>query len=81
MAVRTPPATTPRPRLDQRQQQEGARVTAGTTSIRAVPDGVIIRQGSAEVKIWKHQLLTFTDFAVDWFEQLERRSEQEDEEQ
>lgn len=56
-------------------------MTAGTTSIRAVPDGVIIRQGSAEVKIWKHQLLTFTDFAVDWFEQLERRSEQEDEEQ
>lgn len=52
---------------------------AGTTSIRAVSDGVIVRNGNAEVKIWKHQILRFTEFAVDWFEQLERAAEQEDE--
>lgn len=50
---------------------------AGTTSIRAVPDGVIIRQGGAEVKIWKHQILRFTEFAVDWLEQLEKQREQQ----
>lgn len=50
---------------------------AGTTSIRAVSDGVIIRQGDAEVKIWKHQLLRFTEFAVDWYEVIEQRAEQE----
>ena len=49
----------------------------GTASIRAVPDGVIIRQGNTEVKIWKHQILRFTEFAVDWFEMLEQRAEQE----
>ena len=54
-------------------------MTAGTTSIRAVPDGVIIRQGSAEVKIWAHQILRFTDFAVDWEETLEQRAEEEGE--
>ena len=53
-------------------------MTAGTTSIRAVPDGVIIRQGSAEVKIWKHQILRFTEYAVDWFENLEQQAGQED---
>ena len=52
---------------------------AGTTSIRAVPDGVIIRQGSAEVKIWKHQILRFTEYAVDWFENLEQQAEREGE--
>ena len=50
----------------------------GTTSIRAVSDGVIIRQGSVEVKIWAHQLIQFCDFAVDWAETLEqRKAEQE----
>ena len=49
---------------------------AGTTSIRAVSDGVIIRQGNTEVKIWKHQILRFTEFAVDWYENLERQAEQ-----
>ena len=53
----------------------------GTASIRAVSDGVIIRQGSAEVKIWAHQILRFTDFAVDWVETLEQRAGQEDEQQ
>ena len=48
---------------------------AGTTSIRAVSDGVIIRQGSAEVKIWKHQILRFTEFAVDWYEVIEQQRE------
>lgn len=50
---------------------------AGTTSIRAVPDGVIVRQGSAEVKIWAHQLAAFTQYAVDWAEQLGQRKDQE----
>lgn len=54
-------------------------MTAGTTSIRAVPDGVIIRQGSAEVKIWKHQILRFTEFAVDWYEIIEQQAGQEGE--
>ena len=52
-------------------------MTAGTTSIRAVSDGVIIRQGSAEVKIWAHQILRFTDFAVDWAETLEQRKDEQ----
>ena len=47
----------------------------GTTSIRAVSDGVIIRQGGAEVKIWKHQILRFTEFAVDWHEVIEQQRE------
>ena len=48
---------------------------AGTTSIRAVPDGVIIRQGSAEVKIWKHQIAAFTQYATKWAEQLGQQHE------
>jgi hypothetical protein len=48
---------------------------AGTTSIRAVSDGVIVRQGSAEVKIWAHQILRFAEFAVDWYEVIEQRKE------
>ena len=52
---------------------------AGTTSIRAVSDGVIIRQGSAEVKIWAHQIIPFCDFAIDWVETLAQRAEEEDE--
>lgn len=50
---------------------------AGTTSIRAVPDGVIIRQGSAEVKIWAHQIPAFAQYATKWHEQLEQRKEQQ----
>lgn len=50
---------------------------AGTTFIRAVSDGVIIRQGSAEVKIWAHQLIPFADFSVDWGETLAQRAEEE----
>ena len=53
-------------------------MTAGTTSIRAVSDGVIIRQGSAEVKIWAHQVIPFCNFATDWIERLEQRAEQEE---
>ena len=50
----------------------------GTTSIRAVSDGVIVRQGGAEVKIWKHQIPAFTQYAADWAEQLgQKRDEQE----
>ena len=47
----------------------------GTTSIRAVPDGVIVRNGNAEVKIWKHQIIPFCDYAVDWAEQLGQQHE------
>ena len=43
----------------------------GTTSIRAVSDGVIIRQGSVEVKIWAHQLIQFCTFATDHWERLD----------
>ena len=50
----------------------------GTTSIRAVSDGVIIRQGSVEVKIWKHQILPFTEFAVDWHEAIEKQRGQQE---
>ena len=50
----------------------------GTTSIRAVSDGVIIRQGSAEVKIWAHQIPAFTQYAADWAEQLEQRKDEQD---
>lgn len=50
---------------------------AGTTSIRAVPDGVIVRNGNAEVKIWAHQIAAFTDYATKWAEQLGQRKEQD----
>ena len=50
---------------------------AGTTSIRAVSDGVIIRQGSAEVKIWAHQVIQFCNFATGWIEQLEQREDEQ----
>lgn len=49
----------------------------GTTSIRAVSDGVIIRQGSAEVKIWAHQIIPFCNFATDHWERLEQQKEQQ----
>ena len=50
---------------------------AGTTSIRAVPDGVIVRNGNAEVKIWAHQVIPFCNFATDWIEQLEQRKDEQ----
>lgn len=49
----------------------------GTTSIRAVSDGVIIRQGSAEVKIWAHQIPPFSDYSIDALEYIEARKAQE----
>lgn len=52
---------------------------AGTTSIRAVSDGVIVRQGSAEVKIWAHQLAAFSDYSIDALEYIEARKAQEQE--
>ena len=81
MAIPAQTTETQARHMDQHHgRQEGrTRVTAGTTSIRAVPDGVIIRQGSAEVKIWKHQILRFTEFAVDWYEIIEQRAGQENE--
>ena len=50
----------------------------GTTSIRAVSDGVIIRQGSAEVKIWKHQIPAFTQYATKWAERPEQRKDEQE---
>lgn len=50
---------------------------AGTTSIHAVPEGVIVRNGNAEVKIWAHQIPAFTQYAADWLEQLEKQRGQQ----
>lgn len=47
----------------------------GTASIRAVENGIEIRQGQNVVRLYRHQILPFTDYAVDWAEQLEKRRE------
>lgn len=50
----------------------------GTASIRATEDGIEIRQGQNTVRLYTHQILPFTDYAIDWAEQLEqKRDEQE----
>ena len=48
----------------------------GTASIRATENGIEIRQGQNTVHLYRHQILPFTDFAVDWAETLEQRKEQ-----
>lgn len=50
---------------------------AGTTSIRAVPEGVELRNSSNHIIIYRHQLRTFADYAVNWAEQLGQRKEQQ----
>lgn len=45
----------------------------GTASIRATATGIELRQGQARITIYRHQILSFTDYAVDWLEQLERQ--------
>lgn len=50
---------------------------AGTTSIRAVPEGVELRNSGNRIIIYRHQIIQFCDFATDWIEQLEQRKEQQ----
>lgn len=54
----------------------GGPVT-GTASIRATATGIEIRQGQNTVHLYRHQILPFTDYAVDWLEQLEKRKDQQ----
>ena len=49
----------------------------GTASIRAIEDGIELRQGQNTVRLYTHQILPFTDYAIDWAEALERRKEQQ----
>lgn len=48
---------------------------AGTTSIHAVPEGVELRNSGNRITIYRHQLIPFCKYAVDWAEQLEQRKE------
>ena len=47
----------------------------GTATIRATENGIELRQGRNTVRLYTHQILPFTDYAVDWHEQLEQRKE------
>lgn len=47
----------------------------GTASIRAVSDGLELRQGKHTIHLYAHQLMPFADYAVGWAEQLEQRKE------
>ncbi|MEE1617312.1 hypothetical protein [Brachybacterium sp. J153] len=49
----------------------------GTASIRATATGVELRQGNHRVVLHKHQIVPFTDYAIDQMERLERAAEQE----
>ena len=49
----------------------------GTASIRATTDGVELRQGQNTVRLYRHQILPFTDYAIDWHRQLEQQKEQQ----
>ena len=48
---------------------------AGTTSIRAVPEGVELRNSGNRIIIYRHQIIPFCDYAVDWAEQLGQQQE------
>ena len=50
---------------------------AGTTSIRAVPEGVELRNGGNHIIIYRHQIIPFCNFATDHWERLEQRKEQQ----
>ena len=43
----------------------------GTASIRATATGIELRQGRNTVRLYRHQLIPFCDFAIDWAEQLD----------
>ena len=49
----------------------------GTASIRAIEDGIELRQGQNTVRLYRHQIPPFADFAIDWHEQLEQRKERQ----
>ena len=53
----------------------GGPVT-GTASIRATENGIEIRQGRNTVHLYRHQILPFTDYAIDWHEQLEQQKDE-----
>ena len=55
----------------------GGPGVTGTASIRATATGIEIRQGQNTVRLYRHQIPPFADFAVDWHEQLEQRKEQQ----
>ena len=50
-----------------------------TTSIRATEYGVELREGDHRIRLYRHQLASFSDFAIDHMERLERAAEQENE--
>ena len=47
----------------------------GTATIRATENGIELRQGRNTVRLYAHQILPLTDYAVDWAETLEQRKE------
>ena len=49
----------------------------GTASIRATATGIEIRQGRNTVHLYRHQILPFTDYAVDWAETLEQKKKEQ----
>ena len=49
----------------------------GTASIRATENGIELRQGQNTVRLYTHQILPFTDYAIDWHEQLEQRKDEQ----
>lgn len=49
----------------------------GTASIRAVENGIEIRQGQNVVRLYRHQIVPFTDYAIDWHERLAHRKDQQ----
>ena len=49
----------------------------GTASIRAIEDGIEIRQGRNTVHLYRHQILPFTDYAIDWAETLEQQKDEQ----
>ncbi|WP_270407810.1 hypothetical protein [Brachybacterium paraconglomeratum] len=49
----------------------------GTATIRATANGIELRQGGNTVRLYRHQILPFTDYATKWAEQLEQRKAQQ----
>ena len=49
----------------------------GTATIRATADGIELRQGRNTVRLYRHQIAAFTQYATKWAEQLEQRKEQQ----
>ena len=47
----------------------------GTTSIRAVPEGVELRNSGNRIIIYRHQVAAFTQYATKWAEQLGQQQE------